>query len=80
MAGLDRRTGDYQFSKSHQITDHVEKDAVEGLISVVRVKYTTARDVDEKIVNLVLKKLKKPAIRCCTAEAPIVGGQIEQFE
>jgi len=56
------------------------EDGVEGLISVVPVKYTTARDVAEKTVNLVLRKLGRKQVECRTAITPVHGGSINGFE
>ena len=80
ISAMDPTTGDFRFTKAYQIKNHSESNEVEGLVSVAGVKYTTARDVAEKTTNLVLEKLKQPAIACRTAEIPLVGGQIEHFE
>lgn len=50
----------------YRITDH-GKDGVSGLISVLGVKYTTARDVAEKAVDLVMEKLGRRAAPSSTA-------------
>ena len=43
-------------------------DASRKLISVVGVKYTTARSVAERVVDLILKTLGRAPVRCRTAE------------
>ncbi|MCA9886765.1 MAG: glycerol-3-phosphate dehydrogenase/oxidase [Anaerolineae bacterium] len=61
------------------IHDHITEDGVDGLVSVVCVKYTTARALAEKVVNLALEKLQRPRISCRTDVTPIHGGHIKQF-
>jgi glycerol-3-phosphate dehydrogenase len=50
-----------------------------GLLSVVGVKYTTARDVAEKTVDRALARLGKPQIASRSATTPLVGGDFESF-
>lgn len=65
--------------REDSIHDHSSEDGVDGLLSVVCVKYTTARALAEKVVNKALKKLERPSINCRTAVTPIHGGHIKQF-
>jgi glycerol-3-phosphate dehydrogenase len=50
-----------------KVIDHAA-DGVDNLVSVVGVKYTTARAVAERTVDLVFRKLGRPAVACRTAE------------
>ncbi len=59
--------------------DHAKADHVEGLLSVVGVKYTTARDVAEKTITLALKKLRRDAVPSVSAETPLPGGDIVDY-
>ena len=59
--------------------DHQIKEGVGGLISVLGVKYTTARVVAERAVDLVVKKLGLRATECRTHLTPVRGGHIEDF-
>ena len=54
-------------SRSHhsKVIDH-STDGIEGIISIVGVKYTTARLVAEKSVNMACRKLHKPLLSCST--------------
>ena len=74
------KSGEIQYAKRYKIYDHEKDDGIPGLISVVGVKYTTARDVAEKTIDLVLKKLGIRAVRCRTEVTPVYGGEIEQYE
>jgi glycerol-3-phosphate dehydrogenase len=48
---------DTQLQKQYEIRDNAAADNVEGLVSVTGVKYTTARRVAEKTVDLIFNKL-----------------------
>lgn len=68
-----------RLTKKYRIWDHMQDQGVEGLISVVGVKYTTARNVAEKTLNVVFSKLGKQSPRCLTAVTPVYGGHIGRF-
>lgn len=53
------------------IHDHAQTDQIDGLISVIGVKYTTARHTAERAVDLALRKLGRTAVSCQTAHTPI---------
>ncbi len=77
---MDRTSnGSVRLTKKYQLWDHSKDEGVEGLISVVGVKYTTARAVAEETVDLVYTKLGKKSPRCLTAVTPVYGGHIERF-
>jgi glycerol-3-phosphate dehydrogenase len=63
-----------------QICDHQKDHGIDGLITVVGVKYTTARYVAGQVVDLVFRKLGVTAPPCLTHTTPIYGGQIHQFD
>jgi len=62
------------------VIDHQAKDSLSGLISVLGVKYTTARAVAEQAVDLATKKLGAEGSECQTHTTPVRGGQIEGFQ
>ncbi|HDK35893.1 MAG TPA: glycerol-3-phosphate dehydrogenase/oxidase, partial [Bacteroidetes bacterium] len=64
-------------TKHYRFIDHKKEDGIDGLLSVVSVKYTTARDVSEKLVNLALQKLGLKNRPSKTAETPVYGGDID---
>ncbi|MBI3596676.1 MAG: glycerol-3-phosphate dehydrogenase/oxidase [Nitrospirae bacterium] len=70
---------DLSYGKRSIIIDHATEHDLEGLITVIGVRYTTARGVAEDAVDLVFRKLGKNAPRSMTAETPIWGGRIERF-
>ena len=55
---------DVVLQKHASIVDHEDRDGVQGLVSVIGVKWTTARAVAEKAVDLVCRKLRhRSAVR-----------------
>jgi glycerol-3-phosphate dehydrogenase len=55
--------------RSHVI-DHPGAGPIQAL-SIVGVKYTTARMVAERAVDLILKKLRRPPVVCRTGDTPL---------
>jgi glycerol-3-phosphate dehydrogenase len=63
---------------SEQVRDHAA-DGLDGLISVVGTKYTTARAVAERVTDLVLERLQHGAVPCRTAITSLPGGDARDF-
>jgi len=80
MDKVSRRTGEVILSKRYCLIDHRTHDGWDGLISVLGVKYTTARDVAEKAVDIALRKLGSAFVTSRSDEAPIYGGRIPRFD
>ena len=74
LAGEDGKD-DVQIGKQYRITDHAQRDGVEGLVSMVGVKWTTARDVGAKAIEAVLAKLGRGAT-ADSAKVRLPGGEI----
>ncbi len=72
--------GQVQLKKHHEIRDHAVEDGVEGLLTVTGVKYTTARSVAEKTVDIIFEKLGMKPPKCETAVTPVYGGAIGCFD
>jgi glycerol-3-phosphate dehydrogenase len=58
-----------------QIRDHAG-EGLEGLLTVVGTKYTTARAVAERVVDTLHGKLRRTAVPCRTATKPLPGGTV----
>src|SRR5262249_35291314 len=58
-----------------QVRDH-SSQGVEGIVTVAGAKFTTARGVAERVTDLLVSKLARPAIACRTASTPLPGGSI----
>jgi|YelNatPaOPRAMG01_1025707.scaffolds.fasta_scaffold00016_55 glycerol-3-phosphate dehydrogenase len=65
--------------KRHRIVDHEKIHSLPGLISLIGVKYTTARAVAEEVTNLAFRKLGRKSPPCQTADTPLTGGEMESF-
>ena len=61
------------------IIDHARRDHVDGLMTVVGVKYTTARDVAARTMVQVLRKLGRAARASGSETKPLPGGAIADF-
>jgi glycerol-3-phosphate dehydrogenase len=64
--------------KHSRVRDHRE-DGWSGLMSMVGVRYTTARHTAEQATDLALRMLNRPAIASRTAITPLVGGDIDDY-
>jgi glycerol-3-phosphate dehydrogenase len=68
----------------HCLLDHEARDGLAGLVSIVGVKYTTARGVAEQALDLVLRRSGRAGPACRTATttltgaAPLSGSLVEQ--
>jgi glycerol-3-phosphate dehydrogenase len=61
-----------------QVRDH-SSEGVDGCVSVVGAKYTTARAVAERVTDQLLTKLQRPAVACRTATTPLPGGSLRDI-
>ncbi len=69
------RRGAGGLSTRPRLHDHQAEDGVAGLVTVQGVKYTTARGVAEKAVDLVFRRLGRPEPPCRTMETPLPRAQ-----
>jgi glycerol-3-phosphate dehydrogenase len=58
-----------------QIRDHA-RSGMEGVMSVVGAKYTTARGVAERVTDQLLQRLGRPKVASRTASVPLPGGTV----
>tara|TARA_Y100000588_G_scaffold313666_1_gene340902 strand:- start:1457 stop:2581 length:1125 start_codon:yes stop_codon:yes gene_type:complete len=65
--------------KTSLILDHT-RDGVSGLLSVIGVRYTTARDTAEHAVDTVFNLLKRKSPICQTESTTLFGGDIPDIE
>jgi glycerol-3-phosphate dehydrogenase len=65
------RVGASGLSTRPRLHDHEAEDGVPGLVSLQGVKYTTARAVAERAVDLVMRRLGRPGPPCRTAVTPL---------
>ena len=61
------------------VIDHQKKDGMSGLISILGVKYTTARLVAEQAMDLAVRQLGTKTKKCQTHSTQVRGGKIDDF-
>lgn len=61
------------------VADH-RRGGVTGLVSVLGVRYTTARDTARRAIDTVFDVLGRPAPRCRTADTPLAGGDVADVD
>ncbi len=74
------KDGEVKLVRKGRVFDHRLEDGIHGLITVVGVKYTTARKVAEKAVDLVFKHLGSEPPDSKTQITQLHNGQIERFD
>jgi glycerol-3-phosphate dehydrogenase len=69
------------YGKRSRLVDHFREHGIQGLITLIGVRYTTARREASKAVDMVAAKLGKTA-RCeyPLSVGPIFGGDIDSFD
>jgi glycerol-3-phosphate dehydrogenase len=82
LFGEESKTGEttMSFGKRSRLIDHEREHHIEGLVTLIGVRATTARGMAEKAIDVVLEKLGKRGPRSQTGVTPIYGGQIDCFE
>ncbi|MEM9914613.1 MAG: glycerol-3-phosphate dehydrogenase/oxidase [Planctomycetota bacterium] len=71
---------DPQYQKHYSILDHENQNGTPGLLSILGVKWTTARDVAEKTVDRVGDLLGSSLPKGKTAASPLVGGGYADYD
>ncbi|HEB50680.1 MAG TPA: FAD-dependent oxidoreductase, partial [Desulfobulbus sp.] len=66
----------YQGTGAFQIVDHAKKDGVQGIITALGAKFTTARRVAALAVDLAMKRLERRDPGCATSHTPLAEGEI----
>ncbi len=69
----------YQGTGEYQLVDHQRADGTPGIITALGAKYTTARKLAEKTVNLAAKKIGHRGLPCRTASSPLLEGSIRNL-
>ena len=79
MDGVDQRTGEVRLTPHPRIHDHEREDGVGGIVTVVGVKYTTARAVAERTVDLLFRKLGRDPRKSISRQTSLGGGGTGPF-
>jgi glycerol-3-phosphate dehydrogenase len=81
LSGDDpQKSDEHSYAKRSQLIDHAKTHAIESLVTVIGVRYTTSRGVAEHVVDMVFRKLGKKPPRATTSTTTIHGGRIERFD
>jgi glycerol-3-phosphate dehydrogenase len=67
------------FGKESRIVDHRAAHGVTGLVSLVGIRFTTARADAARALDLLLRQLPRAPRAIDTARLPLTGGDIEDF-
>lgn len=78
--GNQKGSDEISFGKRSILIDHEKTHHVNGLVTLIGVRATTAREMAEKAVSLVFRKLGRRPPDSKTETAPIFGGRIENFD
>jgi glycerol-3-phosphate dehydrogenase len=76
---VDSNKHPVRLTRDGVVIDHQKKDGISGLISILGVKYTTARVVAERAMDLAVTKLGIKTKKCETHLMQVRGGKIEDF-
>ena len=75
--GAVNGTGNVSLAKRHRILDHTKEDGIDGLVSVIGVKFTTARAVAQSAMDLACRKVDSScAPKSLTERTPVHGGDM----
>jgi glycerol-3-phosphate dehydrogenase len=70
---------DLRYGHRSRLIDHADTDGIQNLITLIGVRFTTGRFEAERAIDLVSRKLNSKPRPCQTANTPVFGGDIEQF-
>lgn len=78
ISSFGNENGSIRLAKHFQIRDH-RHEGVRGLMSVLGVKYTTARNVAEKVVDHIFCSWGQRPPKSLSSFTPLHGGEIQEF-
>jgi glycerol-3-phosphate dehydrogenase len=79
MTGVDAAS-EVSLQKHYRIVDHLQDAQVDGLLSVLSVKYTTARDVAVRTIDAVFRKWKKIPVPSSSHNTVLPGGEMTDVQ
>lgn len=68
------------FGKRSMLIDHQTVNGLDGLVTLIGVRATTARGMASKALDLIMDKLGRSTTKADTEHIPIYGGDIGSFE
>jgi len=76
----DPNAKDLKFGHRSRLVDHTRLDHLEGLVTLVGIRYTTGQCEAAKAVDLIFRKLGKDAPPSRSHMTPLLGGDFTDFE
>ena len=73
-------TTELSFGKESRFIDHRKTHGVSGLVTLIGIRYTTARGDAGRALDLLLEQLPKAPGTAATDRTPLAGGAIEDFD
>jgi len=67
------------FGKESRLIDHRAANDIQGLVSLIGIRFTTARADAARALDLLLQQHPQPPPRAATDRLPLPGGNIEDF-
>lgn len=68
-----------KFAHRSRIVDHGKTDNLEGLLTLLGVRYTTGPNEAAKLIGNILQRLGRKAVKSKLAWSPVHGGEITNF-
>lgn len=68
------------FGKESRFIDHARVHGVQGLVTLIGIRFTTARGDADKALQMLLRQMPSAPPRPNTERTPLAGGAIEDFE
>ncbi|MFQ5963573.1 MAG: FAD-dependent oxidoreductase [Candidatus Scalinduaceae bacterium] len=75
-----QETTKISFGKRSRLIDHKKEHNIEGLVTLMGVRATTARGKAERAIDLIFEKIENRITKSKTSVTPIYGGQIDCFD
>lgn len=72
--------GVMSFGKRSEIIDHRRENNLEGLVTLIGVRATTARGMAEKVIRMISNRLGKKGAKSKSEITPIYGGKFDSFQ
>ena len=68
---------DLSYGKESRIIDHSKESGIDGLVTLIGIRYTMGRSDAAKAIDMVAGKLGRKLGRSITQSVPVCGGEIE---
>jgi len=76
-AGQEKHS--FRYGHRSILIDHAQKHNLEGLVTLIGLRATTARGMAQSAMDMIMRKMKRKSPRCQTETTPIYGGDIKSI-